>query len=274
MMNAIKICVFTILVAAFYSYVSQMVPQKVTYPPEETELGANMTTEELVTAGEEIASGKGTCLTCHTVSGETGGRFPDLANIGLVAADRKAGFSDVEYLAESLYDPNEYIVDGFLPGMTPIADPPIDLNDQEILAVVAYLQSLGGVPTVTLDTELRWQSEENSASAAASAQASAPAGPSAENLSGEELFAMYACGTCHSVTEPTPLLGPSLYNAGNDFSTAELYEAIMDPDAVVSEGFAAGLMSAQLSATGFYDKISSSQLKTLVDYLAMQRGGS
>ena len=58
-----------------------------------------MTTEDLVAAGEEIAAGKGTCLTCHTISGETGGRFPDLANIGLVAAERKEGFSDVEYLA-------------------------------------------------------------------------------------------------------------------------------------------------------------------------------
>lgn len=274
MMNAIKICVFTVLVAAFYSYVSQMVPQTVTYPPEDTELGADMTTEDLVAAGEEIASGKGTCLTCHTVSGETGGRFPDLANIGLVAAERKEGFSDVEYLAESLYEPNEYIVEGFLPGMTPISDPPIDLNDQEILAVIAYLQSLGGAATVTLDTELRWQSEENAAGASTASQAGAFAAPSSENLSGEELFTMYACGTCHSLTDATPLLGPSLYNVGNELSTAEIYEAIMDPDAVVSEEFVAGLMTAQLSAVGFYDKISSGQLKTLVDYLASQKGGS
>ena len=274
MMNAVKIFVFTILVVAFYSYVGQMVPQKVTYPPEETELGADMTTEELVAVGEEIAAGKGTCITCHTTSGETGGRFPDLANVGLVASERKEGFSDVEYLAESLYEPNEYIVEGFLPGMNRIADPPIDLNDQEILSVIAYLQSLGGTPTVTLDTELRWQSEENSAAASAASQASASAAPSSENLSGEELFTMYACGTCHSITEPTPLLGPSLYNVGNDLSTAEIYEAIMDPDAVVSEGFVAGLMSVQLGATGFYDKISSRQLKTLVDYLASQKGGS
>ena len=180
----------------------------------------------------------------------------------------------MEYLAESLYEPNEYIVEGFLPGMNRIADPPIDLNDQEILSVIAYLQSLGGTPTVTLDTELRWQSEENSAAASAASQASASAAPSSENLSGEELFTMYACGTCHSITEPTPLLGPSLYNVGNDLSTAEIYEAIMDPDAVVSEGFVAGLMSVQLGATGFYDKISSRQLKTLVDYLASQKGGS
>ena len=144
---------------------------------------------------------------------------------------------------ESLYEPNEYIVEGFLPGMTPISDPPIDLNDQEILAVIAYLQSLGGAATVTLDTELRWQSEENAAGATAS-QASASVAPSSENLSGEELFTMYACGVCHSLTDPTPLLGPSLYNVGNELSTAEIYEAIMDPDAVVSEGFVEGLMTA------------------------------
>ena len=43
---------------------------------------------------------------------------------------------------------------GFDSGMTPINKPPIDLTDQEILAVIAYLQSMGGTSTVTLETTL------------------------------------------------------------------------------------------------------------------------
>jgi hypothetical protein len=43
-------------------------------------------------------------------------------------------------------------VKGFNPGMPAIHKPPIGLTDQEILAVIAYLQSLGGTPTVTLET--------------------------------------------------------------------------------------------------------------------------
>ena len=43
---------------------------------------------------------------------------------------------------------------GFNPGMPPISKPPIGLTDDEILAVIAYLQSLGGTTTVTMETKL------------------------------------------------------------------------------------------------------------------------
>ena len=283
-MTALKIAIFTILVAAFYSYVGQMVPQKETYPPAETEMGASMTTAELVAAGEQIAAGKGTCLGCHTMSGETGGRFPDLASIGAVAGSRKEGMSDVEYLAESLYEPNTYIVEGFLPGMPEVDIPPIDLSDREILAVIAYLQSLGGTPTITLDTELQWQTAENSGSdgnssggtsaggaAAGGAQSAAMAGA---DMSGEEIFQTYLCGTCHSITDDTPMIGPSLADVGSRLTKAQIYEAVMEPDATIAEGYVAGVMPAQLNATGFYGKISSQQLKTLVEFLASREGGS
>ena len=280
-MTALKIILFTILVAAFYSYVGQMVPQKETYPPEDTEIGADMTTEELVAAGEQIVAGKGTCLGCHTMSGETEGRFPDLANVGAIAGTRREGMSDVDYLAESLYEPNIFVVEGFLPGMPEVDEPPIDLSDQEILAVVAYLQSLGGTPSVTLDTEVEWQTEENSgaggstAPVGSGASGAATAGPMAgADMSGEEIFQTYLCGTCHSISEPTPMVGPALVDVGSRLTKSEIYEAVMDPDATIAEGFPAGIMSAQLNATGFYSKISSQQLKTLVEFLASKEGGS
>ena len=58
------------------------------------------------------------------------------------------------YMAHSIYFPDEFIVDGFNPGMPKINKPPIGLSDQEILTVLAYLQSLGGTPTVTAETTL------------------------------------------------------------------------------------------------------------------------
>jgi hypothetical protein len=39
--------------------------------------------------------------------------------------------------------------------MPPISKPPIALSDMEILALVAYLQSLGGEPAVTATTRLK-----------------------------------------------------------------------------------------------------------------------
>ena len=129
-----------------------MVPQKEVQPPQETVIRADLTTADMVKVGREIMDGKGLCFTCHTI-GKTGAlRFPDLAGVDVRAKTRVPGLSDVEYFAQTLYEPKAFIVPGFNPGMPVINKPPIGLTDQEILCVIAYLQSLGGTPTVTLQT--------------------------------------------------------------------------------------------------------------------------
>ena len=92
-----------------------------------------MTTADMVKVGREIMEGKGICLTCHTI-GKTGAlRFPDLAGIGAQAKTRVPGLSDVDYLAQSMYEPTAFVVPGFPPAMPPVNQPPIGLTDQEIL---------------------------------------------------------------------------------------------------------------------------------------------
>jgi mono/diheme cytochrome c family protein len=138
---------------AFYAYVGQMVPQKEVLPPQETNLTGNLTTAEMTNIGRQIMEGKGFCLTCHTI-GKTGAlRFPDLAGVDARAKSRVAGLNDVEYFAQSMYEPTAFVVPGFPPAMPAVNKPPIGLTDQEILCVIAYLQSLGGTPTVTLQTK-------------------------------------------------------------------------------------------------------------------------
>jgi mono/diheme cytochrome c family protein len=147
-----RIGALVLATTAFYTYVGQMVPQKEVQPPKESAINANMSTSDMVKIGQEIMAGKGICLTCHTV-GKTGAlRFPDLAGIGGKAAARVPGLSDVEYLAQSLYEPTAFVVPGFPPAMPPVNQPPIGLTDQEILCVIAALQTLGGTPTVTMQT--------------------------------------------------------------------------------------------------------------------------
>ena len=154
--HPVRVAALVLVTTAFYGYVGQMVPQKEVQPPKETALGGDMTTADMVKVGREIMEGKGICLTCHTV-GKTGAlRFPDLGGIGAAAATRVAGLSDVEYLAQSLYQPTAFVVPGFPPAMPAVNIPPIGLTDQEILCVIAALQSLGGTPTVTLQTRPRY----------------------------------------------------------------------------------------------------------------------
>jgi cytochrome c len=169
----VRIGALVLATTAFYGYVGQMVPQKEVQPPQETALGGNMTTADMVKVGREIMEGKGLCVTCHTI-GKTGAlRFPDLEGIGSRAKSRVPGLSDVEYLAQTLYEPTAFVVPGFPPAMPAVNKPPIGLNDQEILCVIAYLQTLGGTATVTLETKHHYNG-----AAAAPAGTPAPAAPS------------------------------------------------------------------------------------------------
>jgi mono/diheme cytochrome c family protein len=154
--HVVRIGVLVLATTAFYGYVGQMVPQKEVQPPKETTMGSDMTTADMVKVGREIMEGKGLCVTCHTI-GQTGAlRFPDLGGIGAQAKNRVPGLSDVEYLAQSMYDPMAFVVPGFPPAMPPVNGPPIGLTDQEILSVIAALQTLGGTPTVTMKTTHRY----------------------------------------------------------------------------------------------------------------------
>ncbi len=149
----LRIGLLVLLTTGFYTYVGQMVPQKEVLPPSEAALSSDMSTADMVKVGREIMSGKGICLTCHTI-GKTGAlRFPDLAGVDIRAKTRVPGLNDVEYFAQSLYEPTAFVVPGFPPAMPPINQPPIGLTDQEILCVIAALQTLGGEATVTMQTK-------------------------------------------------------------------------------------------------------------------------
>jgi mono/diheme cytochrome c family protein len=148
----LRIALLVLATTAFYTYVGQLVPQKEVLPPTETVIRADLTTADMVTVGRQLMEGKGLCLTCHTIGRSGALRFPDLDGIASRAATREPGLSEVDYFAKSIYAPDSFIVPGFNPGMPVINKPPIGLTDQEILCVIAYLQTLGGTATVTLQT--------------------------------------------------------------------------------------------------------------------------
>ncbi len=128
--HTIRVSALVLATTGFYAYVGQLVPQKEVQPPQETTLGPNTSTADMVKIGRGIMEGKGLCLTCHTI-GKTGAlRFPDLAGVDVRAKTRVAGLSDVEYFAQSLYEPTAYVVEGFPPAMPPMNQPPFSLTDQ------------------------------------------------------------------------------------------------------------------------------------------------
>lgn len=166
MNNFLKVVIFSLVIIGVYTLYSVKIipPIEPEAPPREEVTDEPKTVEELVALGEQVYNGKGACALCHS---PVAGRAPLLENAAVVAADRikEKGYAgkavDAEgYLFESLADPSAYVVPGFgLAGSNDRVSPmpavqasAIGLNETEIKAVVAYLQSLSGVEvTVKVD---------------------------------------------------------------------------------------------------------------------------
>src|SRR5687767_5345461 len=133
----------------FYTMVAHGIPQLQSEVPESLALGSDVTPDALVAAGERIYNGAGGCTACHGL----GTRAPNLLSddgsggpIGARCDLRDPGKKCKEYLHEAMVAPAAYVVAGFEPIMP---DMRRQLADDQIWAVVAYLQSLGGEVTVT-----------------------------------------------------------------------------------------------------------------------------
>src|SRR5712691_5650255 len=268
----LKIFAFNVVVIAFFLYVGNSIPQLRQDPPKELVLAADAPAEDFIKAGQDIFYGKGTCALCHEI-GKKGERCPDLAGVGARAETRvkEAGYhgkatNGAEYIVESVMDPTVYVVEGYQPSMPPVGR---QLNDLEIVAVVSFLQSQGGEVTVTGQSRFpKWRGEGGGA-----APAVAVAALSAAGASGQDLVQQWGCVTCHKFDAPDKLIGPSLWDIGVRKDANYIRESILEPDAVVVEGFPAGLMKGTLEGSGFYQKLSLQDLNTLVNYLTSLKGG-
>jgi cytochrome c2 len=272
MRTFLKVFAFNIVIIAFFLYVGNSIPQLRQDPPKELVLAADASAEDFVRAGQDIFYGKGTCALCHEI-GKKGERCPDLAGAGERAETRVKEESykgkatnGAEYLVESVMDPTAYVVEGYQPSMPPVGR---QLSDLELVAAVAFLQSQGGEVTVNGQSRFpKWRGEGGGAAPAPATAAAAPSG-----ASGQELVQQWGCVACHKLDGPDKLLGPSLWDIGVRKDANYIRESILQPDAVVVEGFPAGLMKGTLDGSGFYQKVPLQDLNAIVDYLTSLKGG-
>ena len=207
-----------------------------------------------------------------------------------------------EYLLESEYCPNCFVVTGFgLKGtndtvspMPIINKPPIQLVDTEIVAVVTYLQARDGnfeAATAVEDFENYFGKPLGEGEGEAAPAEEKPAGPpiALGSETAEEIVTKLTCYACHKIPgisiAKTGAIGPLLiegssaaerikspeYQAAVKAGTAHattpreyIIESIMDPSAFIVPGFVDDMMS------DFKHKITVSGLDVLVDYLLAQ----
>jgi putative heme-binding domain-containing protein len=199
-------------------------------------------------AGESIFWGKGKCHTCHQI-GTRGSavRCPNLENVAEKAVERvkeraaqgDTGMTATDYIVESISFPNNYVVDGFKGEMPLVYEPPISLNQEEITAVITYLQTQGGeadASTIKIPDEV----VKKISAGKGKAVAWSPYMEGDPEV-GESLFfdteSNAGCAKCHTVKEKGAKIGPELTTVAGTRTPQFLVESILKPSAVIASGF-------------------------------------
>lgn len=260
----LKIVAVTLATIAAYTVVANVIPQVESDVPAEIAFGADVSPEELLEAGQELYEGGGGCLACHAET--PGARAPNLLTdyqgegpIGVRCDDRVPGMDCKEYLYEALVRPSDHMV-GDYPPIMPAADR--SLTQPQIWAIVAYLQSLGGEVTVTAA-----DIPDQAAGGEPGAMGLAAGGPEMDSTD-PDVLVRELCLQCHLLAGEGLDLGPDFDGIGNRRSAEDLRLAILDPPAVVSEGYEemVGLMPVD-----FGRRLTAEQLEAVVTYLSQLR---
>ncbi len=267
MRQFLAVVAFSLLaIGLFAGYSNFGIPQiEPAPPPVEEQLDlSSMNMDQFIALGERIFNGKGTCTLCHNSLG----RAPMLGTVADVVAERlqderyQGEATNIEqYLIESLVEPSAFVVVGFGKKGSKDSESPmpnisagsIGLSEAEIAAVVAFIQDDSGAEvTVEIPTGLGDADE-----------ADAQDGEPREAIGDpQELIALFTCDACHAITGEGGDLGPNLSKIGAQRDRAYLRQALLDPNAVIADGFEPDAMPYDLG-----EQMYAIELETLLDFL-------
>jgi mono/diheme cytochrome c family protein len=248
---------------AVYTAIANSIPQVQSEVPRTLTLGADVTPEQLVAAGQEVYHGGGGCTACHGL----GTRAPNLLTdergtgpIGARCGQRESGKSCKQYLHEALAEPGAFVVSGYEPIMPVMTR---QLSPQQVWALVAFLESQGGTVDVTA-------SDIPAQDAAATAGAGAPgaAAFAGGSLDPPALVQAGGCLGCHMLDGQGGTIAPDLSRVGARRSAESLRRKILDPGASITRGYEqmAGVMPKTYGT-----QMSAAQLEALVAYLGARK---
>jgi mono/diheme cytochrome c family protein len=239
-----------------YTLLANMIPQIESDVPQELTFGADVTPEQLVTAGEQLYNGSGGCTACHGLGTRAPNLLTDDRGSGAIGArcENRAPAQDCKsYLHESMVQPNKYVVEGFQPIMPDMSK---TLSLAQIWSVVAFLQSNGGEVTV---------SGEDIGSGGTTVPATTPTPAATAATDPQEIMRASQCLVCHKIGAEGGPIGPDLSTIGSKRDVAYIRRSILDPDRELAPGYEAlkGVMPKN-----FGQQLTAGQLEAVVDYLA------
>jgi len=246
---------------ALYTLIANKIPQVQSEVPHALALGANVTPEQLVTAGDQLYHGAGGCTACHGL----GTRAPNLLTdekgqgpIGARCGKREPGKDCKAYIYESLTSPRAFVVQGYEPIMPEMGR---TLSPQQLWALVAFLESNGG----TVDV-----SASDIPASTTPAGGPPPGGGGGPGIAGGSTDPMTmirgaGCTACHKISGEGGAIGPELTHVGSRLSATLIRESILQPDAKTAKGYEKfkGVMPKT-----FGHQFTAEQLEALVQFLA------
>lgn len=277
-----RLFIFSVLfLAGFAWYGNFAIPQKATEPTQVIVIGS--TPEELVSAGKLIWERENSCATCHSIGPDSKARCPDHKKtyIEAGAGKRKSGLTAVQYMVESVYDPNAFIVEGYPKNqMKAINRPPMSFSDEEIKAALCYIVSLSGEVTPEIVHEIEAAQAPYKTGKVVVAVTDEAAGinlPPGNAKEGRETFLTMRCLECHTVEGESGVekadVGPDLTRIGAIQTREYLFESIMNPNAVIVKGEGYLGEDGKSKMPEFHDFMTLKQAIDIVEYLTTLKGG-
>jgi putative heme-binding domain-containing protein len=192
-------------------------------------------------AGEKIFWGDGQCHTCHSI-GTSGSatRGPDQEGLASRAEERakETGLSSgLEYMVESIVNPSAHIVEGYDDIMPKVFAPPIMLDREKILAVLSYLQTLGGEPDIDAVTKFKDRIPDASKTKVVPWVPPIDVDPKEGELIFFDDTRDVTCSKCHVINGKGAKVGPDLTGIGAVQTPQYLIESVLKPSAVIVKGF-------------------------------------
>jgi len=245
---------------ALYTLIANEIPQVQSEVPQTLTLGANVTPEQLVAAGDKVFNGIGGCTTCHGL----GTRAPNLltdekgtGQIGVRCGKREPGKSCKQYLFESLDNPTAYVVPGYQPIMPVMTK---QLSPEQVWAVIAFLESQGGTVDVT--------ASDIPATSAAPAAPGGGGGLAGGSTDPKAIIQAAGCLACHKLDGQGQVIAPDLTHVASRRGAESIRKKILDPASSIAKGYEklAGIMPKTFGAM-----LNAAQLEALVQYLAAHK---
>src|SRR6059036_3308266 len=247
-----------------YTLIANKIPQVQSEVPQTLTLGANVTPEQLVSAGEKVFNGIGGCTTCHGLGTRAPNLLTDEKGTGLIGArcgKREPGKSCKQYLFESLDNPTAYVVPGYQPIMPVMTK---QLSPQQIWAVIAFLESQGGTVDVSA-SDIPATSSTSTTSPTGGGGGGGGGGLAGGSTDPKAIIQAAGCLACHKLDGQGQVIAPDLTHVGSRRDAESIRKKILDPASSIAKGYEklAGIMPKT-----FGTMMNAAQLEALVQFLA------